>query len=102
MMANLYFERKTVAETEDTITFLDGNGVTIKRHKHHDSTPEHVNFSVTCYEEWEEKIKPLLKPERRRIDFEGYKFIKARGHGWAFFVREELQCICIYCSCLRP
>jgi uroporphyrinogen decarboxylase len=66
---------KTVDETEDTITCIDGNGETLKRHKKHDSTPEHIAFSITEREQWEE-VKELLKPDERRINFEGYRYGK--------------------------
>lgn len=76
MTADLDFEKQIVAETEETITYLDGNGAVLKRHKHHDSTPEHVDFTIKEREDWE-KIKPLLlKPDRRRIDFENYRKVK--------------------------
>lgn len=69
MIADLDFEQQVVAETEDTITFLDGNGAVLRRHKFHDSTPEHVDFNVKDREGWE-KVKPLLTtPDPRRIDF---------------------------------
>jgi len=72
-MADLDFEPVKVAEDADTVTMLDGNGATLRRHKHHDTTPEHVDFSVTCWEDWEERIKPLLKPDPRRTNFEYYR-----------------------------
>ena len=33
-----------VAEDEDTCTYLDGNGATLRRYKTHDSTPEHIGY----------------------------------------------------------
>ena len=75
LVADLDFVRQTVAETEDTITYLDGNGATLRRHKKHDATPEHIKFNVTDREDWE-KIKPLLTPDPRRINFEGYRNAK--------------------------
>lgn len=38
---------KLVAEDEDTRTFLDGNGATMRRYKGHDTTPEHLGYSIT-------------------------------------------------------
>ncbi|MBN2710975.1 MAG: hypothetical protein JXR97_00875, partial [Planctomycetes bacterium] len=77
-IANLDFEPEVIAETEDTITVLDGNGATLKRHKKHSATPEHIAFSVEEREDWEEKIKPfLLDVDRRRINFESYRNTKA-------------------------
>ena len=77
-MADLDFEPVVVAEDEDTITILDGNGARLRRHKKHDSTPEHVSFEVIDRHGWEEKIKPLLtKFDERRINFESYRDSKA-------------------------
>ena len=78
-MADLDFKRQTVAETEDTITYLDGNGATLRQHKFHDATPEHVDFKVKEREDWERLIKPLLKAEPRRINFEAYRNAKAEA-----------------------
>ena len=76
MTADLDFVPKVVAETADTVTFLDGNGAVLKRHKLHDSTPEHVDFTVREREDWE-KVKPLLlEPDRRRIAFASYRRVK--------------------------
>ncbi len=74
--ANLDFVPEVVAETEDTITIKDGNYAILKKHKHHDTTPEHVNYTIKTYEDWNEKIKPLLIPSERRINFEYYNRIK--------------------------
>jgi len=78
-MADLDFVPQVVSETEDTITKLDGNGATLKLHKHHDTTPEHVAFSVTDRDVWESKIKPFLKVEDRRINFESYRKLRKRA-----------------------
>ena len=76
LTADLDFQPKIIAETEETITTLDGNGAYLRRHKLHDSTPEHVNFTVKCSADWQE-YKPLLtKIDERRIDFAGYKKAK--------------------------
>lgn len=87
MIADLDFEQQVVAETEDTITYLDGNGATLKRHKKHDSTPEHVDFRVKSREEWDEIKHFLQNPDPRRINFEAYRKAKkdAADHG-RFFV----------------
>jgi len=72
--ADLDFERVVVAEDDDTITYLDGNGATLRRHKHHDTTPEHVDFSVKEREDYLELIRPkLLDNPRRRINAEAYR-----------------------------
>lgn len=78
MMADLDFVPQVLEETEETILTRDGNGALLRRHKLHDTTPEHVDFLVKEREAWEEHIKPKLKPERRRINFEGYR--RAKRH----------------------
>ncbi|NJD03950.1 MAG: hypothetical protein FIA99_15435 [Ruminiclostridium sp.] len=77
-MADLDFVPQVVEETDETILTRDGNGALLRRHKLHDTTPEHVDFLVKEREQWEEYIKPILKAERKRIDFEGYR--KAKKH----------------------
>lgn len=79
LVADLNFKPVRVREDEDTYTELDGNGATLRRHKFHDTTPEHIDFSVTCREDWEEKIKPLLTPTPERINFEAYRKAKAEA-----------------------
>lgn len=77
-VANLDFEPVVLEEDEETILTLDGNGASLRRHKHHESTPEHVDFTVKERGAWEENIKPfLLEVDRRRIPFEGYRNAKA-------------------------
>ena len=76
MVANLDFQPETIEETEETILQRDGNGAVLRRHKLHDSTPEHVDFRVRDRAGWEEHIKPLLTPDRRRINFEAYRNTK--------------------------
>lgn len=76
LMARPGFEPIVVAEDEDTITQLDGNWATLRTHKKHDSTPEHVNFYIDDYEKWKTIAKPVLMDEsllEQRIDFEGYR-----------------------------
>ena len=76
LTADLDFTLLIVEETEETILQRDGNGALLRRHKLHDSTPEHVDFRVKDRQGWEEYIKPYLYADRRRIDFAGYR--KAR------------------------
>jgi uroporphyrinogen decarboxylase len=78
LVADLDFEPVTLEETEETILQRDGNGALLRRHKLHDSTPEHVDFAVKERKDWEELIKPKLVADRRRIDFEAYR--KAKKH----------------------
>ncbi|MDR2569054.1 MAG: hypothetical protein LBD23_01985 [Oscillospiraceae bacterium] len=75
LMIDIDFEHETVAETEDTITIKDGNGALLKRHKHHDTTPEHVDFTIKSREDWD-KVKHMLTPDPRRINFEQYRKVK--------------------------
>jgi len=73
MVVDLDFEPVIVEETEETVLTRDGNGALLRRHKLHDATPEHVDFLVKERAAWEDRAKPLLKPERRRIDFAAYR-----------------------------
>jgi uroporphyrinogen decarboxylase len=73
-VADLDFEPVIIEETQETVLALDGNGATLRRHKLHASTPEHVDFTVKERRGWEEHVKPhLLDVDRRRIPFEGYR-----------------------------
>lgn len=73
-VADLDFQPVTIEESEETILTLDGNGAKLRRHKLHDSTPEHVDFTVKDRRGWEEHIKPhLIEVDRRRIPFEAYR-----------------------------
>jgi len=69
------FQPLVVAETENTITTKDGNGAVLKYHKHHNTTPEHVDFTIKCREDWD-NVKYKLKIDPRRINFEGYRHAK--------------------------
>lgn len=94
-------EDKLVAEDEETQTFLDGNGATLRCYKSHASTPEHIHFSIAERSDWEEKAKPFLTPAENRIDFEAYRNQKRRcaEEGRFFFwcgvnVFESMHPIC--------
>ena len=77
-MADLDFKPVVLEETEETMLVLDGNGAKLRRHKLHDTTPEHVDFTVKERAAWEEIIRPkLVKIDERRINFEGYRREKA-------------------------
>ncbi|MEG1427347.1 MAG: uroporphyrinogen decarboxylase family protein, partial [Oscillospiraceae bacterium] len=82
---DLDFVPELIAETEDTITMKDGNGAILKRHKKHDSTPEHIGYTITDKESWD-KVKHFLYADPRRINFEGYRKAKkeAAEHGRFF------------------
>lgn len=79
MVADLDFKPEVLEETEETILTQDGNGAILRRHKLHDATPEHVDFTVKDRAGWEEWLKPKLKAERRRINFEAYREAKERA-----------------------
>jgi uroporphyrinogen decarboxylase len=85
-IADLDFEPVVVEETKETILTRDGNGALLRRHKLHASTPEHVDFLVRDRQGWEQRIKPHLVADPRRINFEGYRAVKehAREHGRFF------------------
>jgi uroporphyrinogen decarboxylase len=83
--ADLDYEPVVLAETEETITTRNGNYATLKKHKLHDATPEHIDFAVKERSAWEELIKPKLKPERRRIDFEAYRRAKEQARATGRF-----------------
>ncbi len=79
LVADLDFTPVIVEETEETVLTRDGNGALLRRHRQHDTTPEHVDFSVKDRAAWEALIKPKLTPDRRRINFEGYRAAKAQA-----------------------
>jgi uroporphyrinogen decarboxylase len=92
MVADLDFVPQVLEETYETILTRDGNGAVLRRHKLHDATPEHVDFMVKDRSAWEENIKPLLKPERRRINFDAYKSAKERtAQAQRFFCWEGIN-----------
>jgi uroporphyrinogen decarboxylase len=73
LVGRLDYQPETIEETEETILQRDGNGAVLRRHKLHDTTPEHVDFLVKDRGGWEEHIKPYLTPDRARINFEAYR-----------------------------
>lgn len=79
LTADLDFVPEVLEETEDTILTRDGNGALLRRHKLHNATPEHVDFAVRERGHWEERIRPHLKPELRRIDFARYREARDRA-----------------------
>lgn len=79
-VANLDFETEVLEETEETILSKNGNYASLRNHKQHSSTPEHVDFEVKDRENWEKLIKPhLLGLDERRINFENYRNEKQRA-----------------------
>ena len=76
MVADLDFESIVVSETDETIATLDGNGATLRRHKLHESTPEHVGYTIKEAADYYGNVRHLLIPDERRINFEGYRTAK--------------------------
>jgi uroporphyrinogen decarboxylase len=86
VFVDLDWEPEVLEETEETVVTKDANYAVMRRHKLHAATPEHIDFTVKQQNDWE-KIKHLVKAERRRIDFEGYRKAKARAaEAGRFFV----------------
>jgi uroporphyrinogen decarboxylase len=78
LVADLDFKEQVLEETDTTRLVLDGNGAKLRRHKLHEGTPEHVDFTVQDREGWERHVKPHLKErQRRRIHFDGYRAQRA-------------------------
>jgi uroporphyrinogen decarboxylase len=88
-VADLDFKPVTIEEDEDTILHLDGNGATLRSHKKHASTPEHVDFKVKDFATWKEHVRPFLAGplDKRRIPFESYRKAKA-------FAKEKQRFFC--------
>lgn len=98
-VADIKFKNVVVEETEETILERDGNGALLRRHKLHDSTPEHVDFLVKERKGWEEHIKPLLVPDRKRIKFAEYrKAKKAAAKKGRFFCWSGINVF----ECMHP
>jgi len=100
LVLDMDFEPVVVAEDEDTVTMKDGNGATLKRHKHHDTTPEHVDFSVKSREDWD-KVKHMLTPDPKRINFKGYRKAKSEAakNGRFFAMATILPFECMHPVC---
>jgi len=78
MVLDTNFEPVVVSETDDTVSIKDGNGAILKRHKHHDTTPEHVDFTIKTREDWD-KVKHMLTPDPVRIGFDSYRDMKKKA-----------------------
>ncbi|MBQ3141874.1 MAG: hypothetical protein IJC25_07925 [Clostridia bacterium] len=100
LVADLDFVPQIVAEDEDTVTTINGNGATLRGHKHHDTTPEHVDFRVKEREDWERLIKPfLIEVDERRINFEAYRRVKkAAADAGRFFMWSGVNVF----ECMHP
>ncbi|MCY3022973.1 MAG: hypothetical protein NTW87_28685 [Planctomycetota bacterium] len=72
-VADLDYVPEVLEETETTKLVRNGNYATMRSHKLHASTPEHVDFMVKDRAGWLKHIKPRLTPELRRINFQAYR-----------------------------
>ena len=101
LVIDIEFEAEIIEETKDTYTVRDGNGALLKRHKHHDTTPEHVDFSIKTQEDWN-RVKHKLTPDQRRIRFDEYRKIKAdakeAGRFFALSGVLPFECIQLVCG----
>lgn len=72
-----------VSEDEQTVTYLDCFGNTVRYWKHRSGTPEHVAFGCTSREAWEKETKPRLLEAGPFVDPDGSLEACARGrrHG---------------------
>ena len=88
LVLDLDFEPVTVSEDADTYCVRDGNGALLRQHKHHDTTPEHIEYAIKCQDDWG-KVKHMLENtanDERRIDFSAYREKKqAAEKGGRFF-----------------
>jgi uroporphyrinogen decarboxylase len=75
-VADLDYVEEVLEENETTKLVRNGNYATMRSHKLHSSTPEHVDFLVKDRSGWDKHIKGKLTPDRRRINFEGYRKVK--------------------------
>lgn len=72
-VADLDFKPEILSETENTYVVRDGNGAVLRRHKKHDTTPEHIDFTVKDGDAYRELIKPRITPSDRRINYAAYR-----------------------------
>jgi uroporphyrinogen decarboxylase len=79
-VADIDFKPVVVEDGEETQIVLDGNGAKLRRHKFHDATPEHVDFTVKDRDGWEESVRPKLlnlADYERRVNYQAYRNEKA-------------------------
>ena len=80
-VANLDFEDEIVEETDETKLVRSGDGALLRWWKDRQGTPEHVDFLVKDRQTWQAHARDGLTNAdnfRRRIDFEGYRNMKAK------------------------
>jgi len=102
LMLDLDYEPEIISEDSDTQTVKDGNGATLRRHKLHDSTPEHVDFAVKERDDWDKVKHSLFGNLEQRINFEGYRSAKAyaekNGRFFAWSGVNVFECIHPVCG----
>lgn len=64
---------KIIAQDERSITYLDGNGATMRFNTLQDGVYEHIGYQIKCREDWERLIKPRLTPTENRLAVEYYR-----------------------------
>ncbi len=74
---NMDKEPETIEEDDETKLVRNRSGAVLRWWKNKAGTPEHVDFAVQDRASWNELIAPYLKPDRRRVNFEGYRNAKA-------------------------
>jgi uroporphyrinogen decarboxylase len=77
LVTDIDYKPQVVEETETTITIRDGNGAILRRHKLHETTPEHIGYAITCADDWAKIRHRFTEIDERRINFEGYRKRKA-------------------------
>ena len=78
--ADRFFGNKKIDEDDDTVVLLDGNGATLRQHKHHASTPEHISFTVQDRRSWESFAKPrLIDVDGGRLNIDAYKTARRKA-----------------------
>jgi uroporphyrinogen decarboxylase len=83
LVADLDFGQQIVEETEETKLVRNGNGSLLRWWKHHDGTPEHVDFLVHDHASWDQHVRAKLVDRsslHRRIPFESYREVRASAH----------------------
>ncbi len=99
---------EVVEETDEWHVIRNGSGAELKHWKHRPGTPEHIRFSMTSREIWEETYRPhLLFPDAERLSAErvGSDLERRRRQGrWTIFstlfvfehMRQSLGDVCMY------
>lgn len=61
-------QHRPIAEDEQTLTYIDGFGATLRAWKRQGGTPEHVAFDCDSRASWEDTYKPALLSHRIQLD----------------------------------